>query len=160
MTLNSIRFRFRQTIRASARSAYTWCTDFGPSDAALYGDGRTRTVRWLATDTLVMTDTTVKAGRRQSIVRLVRLSPETLSWTSTHLTGPYRYSQFCYRLVPEGPRRCHLEYVGLFLESTARPLSPGTLSRRVEDNRRADWAIWRQKFVPALERDLGRARPR
>lgn len=155
----SIRYEFRQPFRVSAPAAFRWATDFGPSDAELFGDQRRRTVRRLGPDALRMTDTTHPAGRTLRITRLVRIFPERMAWTNTHLSGPFRYSQFWYRIVPDGPRRCHLEFTGLKIETRSRPLTPVEVRRESEANRREDSATWRQRFAPALERDVGARGP-
>ena len=154
MTTVSLRYRFRQPLRAPAREAYTWCTDFGPADAELFADRRTRSVRRIAPDALIMTDVTYPAGRRVRIRRLVRLFPEERAWTNTHLDGPFRNSQFWYRIVPDGPKRSHLEFHGLKLESHAHALVPSEVVRRSEASRRSDAATWHRKLAPALARDL------
>ncbi len=152
----SLRYRFRQPFRAPAKAAYAWCTDFRPSDAEIFGDRRLRSVRVLAADAVVMTDVTYPSGRRTRIQRLVRLFPEELSWTNTHLNGPYRHSQFWYRIVPDGPRRSHLEFSGLKIETHARPLSAREVGRLAAANRRSDAATWSRRLGPALDQDLAR----
>ena len=154
MVTVSLRYRFRQPLRASARDAYAWCTDFGPSDAEIFADGRTRSVRRIAPGALLMTDVTRPAGRRVRIQRLLRLFPEERAWTNTHLSGPFENSQFWYRIVPDGPRRSHLEYRGLKLETHARAPTPSEIARLTRENRRSDAATWRRKLAPALARDL------
>lgn len=157
MTTISLRYSFRQPLRASAPRAYAWCTDFDPTDASLFGDRRTRVVRRIASDALLMTDVTYPKGERRSIRRLVRLFPEEMAWTNTHLTGPFRNSQFWYRVVPDGPRRSHLEFHGLKLESHPRAPSAAEVERLARENRRSDSATWRRKLAPALARELARS---
>lgn len=154
----SLRYAFRQVLRVPAPVAFAWCTDFRSSDAALFGDRRYRTVAPIGPDALVMTDTTYPAGRRQRIRRLVRIFPERRAWTNTHLDGPFRHSQFWYRLVPEGARRCRLEFEGLKLETHRRPLSRKDVGRLTSENRRSDAAAWRERFAPALEAEWKRRR--
>ena len=38
------------------------------------------------------------------------------TWTSTHVTGPNRCSQFLYEIEPETDRMCRLKFTGLFLD--------------------------------------------
>lgn len=154
MVTVSLRYHFRQPLRASAREAYAWCTDFGPGDVEIFADRRTRSIRRIAPDALVMTDVTYPGGRKVRIRRLVRLFPEERAWTNTHLDGPFRNSQFWYRIVPEGPKRSHLDFHGLKLETHARGLAPSEIVRLCEANRRSDAATWRRKLAPALARDL------
>ena len=151
----SVRYGFRQPLAAPANEAYAWCTDFGPEDGPLFSEPTRRSVRRISEDALVMTDTTGPEGRRRRIQRLVRLNPEERAWTSTHLDGPFRGSQYWYRILPDGPNRSHLEFRGLRLESSPRRLSAGDVARRVEDCRRTDSGEWRRWLAPALEKDLG-----
>lgn len=154
MTIESLQYRFRQPLGVPARAAFDWCTDFRAEDAALFGDRRRRMLRRVAPDALVMTDTTYPDGRPVRIRRLVRLQPETLSWTNTHLDGPYRHSQFWYRIVSEGPHRCHLDFSGLMLMTRARRLSEGERAKLARSHRRADASVWRRRLGPALEAEL------
>lgn len=154
MVTISLRYRFRQSLLASAEQAYAWCTDFRPTDAEIFADRRTRSVRWIAPDALIMSDVTHPEGRRVRIRRLVRLFPEERAWTNTHLDGPFRNSQFWYRIVPDGRRRSHLEFHGLKLETHARAPGASEILRLSEANRRSDAATWRRRLAPALARDL------
>jgi hypothetical protein len=159
MVVVSLNYRFRQAFRVPARAAYDWCTDFGPEDGSLFRHRTERSVRRLTADALVLTDTTHDAGRPLRIRRLVRLDPELLSWTNTHLDGPYRHSQHWYRIRPDGPSRSHLEFEGLRLESVSGAPSPAQVRRRTEQRRVMDSAEWREFLAPALERDLRGSRP-
>jgi len=160
MTTISVRYHFRQPLAAPAPAAYAWCTDFGPADGALFSARTRRTVRWIAEDALVMTDTTYPGRRPLRIQRLVRLDPEARAWTNTHLDGPYRGSQYWYRVVADGARRSHLEFRGLRLEASARRLSAAEVDRRSAECRRADAGEWRRRLAPALARDVGGRRSR
>lgn len=160
MVVVSLRYAFRQPLRAPAPEAYAWATDFQPSDAALFGDRRRRTVRRTAPDTVLLTDTTPGPGRSTvRITRLVRLFPERLAWTNTHLTGPYRHSQFWYAILRDGPERSYLDFCGLKLERRERALTPSATARAAEANGRSDAATWKRKLAPALEREIGTDRP-
>jgi len=158
--LIGLSYRFRQSLRASARAAYAWCTDYGPGDGPLFSRRTRRTVRWLSPTAVVMYDTTYPGGRTRRIHRLVRLDPERLAWTSTHLDGPYRHSQYWYRIVAAGPRRSYLEFTGLKLERASRRLSRSEIDRRARAIRHEDAAEWRRWLAPALARDLAPGRRR
>jgi len=150
----SFRYQFQQRLRAPARSAYDWCTDFGPADGDLFSHRTVRSVRYLSEDALVMTDTTYPRGRPLRIHRLVRLNPAKMAWTNTHLDGPYRYSQYWYRVVPDDARSSHLDFVGLRVETCPRLPSASETARRTEGCRREDAGEWRRRLAPALARDL------
>jgi hypothetical protein len=150
----SLRYEFRQPFRASADAAFHWCTDFRSTDGELYRDGRSRKVRWLAPDTVMMTDTPRRGSGEARIARLVRIFPEERAWTNTHMTGPYRHSQFWYRIEADGRSRSHLEFRGLMLERSARALSPAQIARRAAAEGRSDARTWRTRLAPALNADL------
>jgi len=154
MAIVTLAYQFRQSFRVPARSAYAWCTDFGPSDGPLFSERTQRAVHYLSDDALVMTDTTYLQGRTRKIRRLVRLVPSELAWTNTHLDGPFRHSQYWYHIRSDGPQRSHLEFRGLRLETTSRPISQSETALRARQRRRSDSEEWRTRLAPALERDL------
>jgi hypothetical protein len=151
--IESFQYRFRQPLRTSARAAYSWCTDYGPDDGKLFSERTIRSVQRLSHDAFVLTDTTFPVGRPLRIQRLVRLNAARLAWTNTHLTGPFRHSQFWYQLVSDGPQTCHLEFTGLRLQTFPRPLSISDRTRRAAAYRRSDAGEWRRRLAPSLERD-------
>jgi hypothetical protein len=152
----SLRYSFRQPLRASADRAFAWCTDFGSDDGRLFGDGRSRSVRRLAPDTVMMTDLPRRGSGAPKISRLVRIFPEERAWTNTHVSGPFRYSQFWYRIEPDGANRSHLEFRGLKLERHPGAIAPRALAARARAEARSDAATWRTRLAPALDADLRR----
>jgi hypothetical protein len=156
MPTYSLRYHFRQSLDAPARAAYAWCTDFEPADGKLYPAKLTRSVRWLSEDALVLTDTTFPGGRATRIHRLVRLNPSELAWTNTHIDGPYRNSQYWYRIVPDSRRSCHLDFQGFRLITSPRSLSSPEVTRLTAGERRDDSGFWRTRVAPALRKDLAR----
>jgi len=155
MPLYSLRFNFRQRLSAPQEAAFGWCTDFGPEDGKLFLVKSRRSVRRLTKDTLVLTDTTYPKGHPQRIHRLVRLSPSEMAWTNTHLDGPFRHSQYWYRIVSDGARSCHLEFRGFRLVTTARVLTASEVARLTDLERSTDSKLWRLRIAPALRRDIG-----
>jgi hypothetical protein len=156
MPVYSLQYSFRQRLDAPAKVAYTWCTDFEPDDGKLFPMKWERSVRRLSEDALVLTDTTYPAGRVRRIHRLVRLNPSELAWTNTHLDGPFRHSQYWYRIEPDSPRTCHLEFRGLRLVTSRRRLSVSEIARMADEERRSDSSLWRSRMAPTLKRDLAR----
>ncbi len=154
MPLNSLRYQFRQPFRVPAQAAYRWCTDFRASDGGLFEVPWRRTVRWLSEDALILTDTTFPNGRARRIQRLVRLNPSKLAWSNTHLNGPFRHSQYWYQIVSDGPRRSHLEFRGMRLVKSSKPLKTAEIARLTEIERQGDSGLWRRRMAPALEREL------
>ena len=154
MPTSSLRFRFQQRFHVPARAAFAWCTDFSPEDAAYFRGTQRRKVEKLAEGTLIMTDTSVIKGKKLAISRLVRIDPDEMAWTNTHLNGPYKYSQYWYRVVPDSPRSSHLDFEGLRLETVARDLTAKEVRDRTEVYRRANLDQWRSVLAPALEAEL------
>jgi hypothetical protein len=154
MPTYSLQYHFRQPLSAPAKAAYAWCTDFEPEDGKLFPVKWTRSVRWLSKDALILTDTTFPDGRTRRIHRLVRLNPSERAWTNTHLDGPYRHSQYWYRIVPDGRRSCHLEFQGFRLIVSPRLLPASEVARLTANERREDAGLWRRRMAPALKRDL------
>ncbi len=152
----SLQYEFRQPFRVSAARAFAWCTDFGPEDAPLLVNTLSRTVRPITADALILTDRARRTGRSTRIQRLVRVLPSRYSWTNTHLTGPYRHSQYWYRIVPDGPNRSHLHFTGFRLLTTPRTLSKTVVAKLTRAERAHDAGTWRRSIAPALERDVRR----
>ncbi|MCI4358797.1 MAG: hypothetical protein L3J99_07245 [Thermoplasmata archaeon] len=150
----SVCYAFRQRFRIGARRAYEWCTEYGPGDLALSGEPGRRTASWLSDDTLVLTDRQPTSGARTvKKVRLVHLDPTRLSWTSIHLSGPVRYSQFSYRIVAQGTGSSQLEFTGCQLERGRARRSRARTSRRAQQLRLNDSAVWK-RLARAMEREL------
>lgn len=154
MPVISLGYRFQQPFRQPARDAFRWCTDFGPVDGKFFSPPVRRSVKWTNEDTLVMTDTKRVDGTTTRIQRLVRIYPPDLAWTNTHLTGPYRGSQFWYRVVPDGARRSYLDFIGLALRTVPRSVPPSLAKKMAEVLRKEDSTMWRTRLAPALEQDL------
>jgi len=150
----SLNYTFRQRFDVPAKQAFDWCTDFQSTDGKFFGNQTRRSVRWLDKDTAILTDTSYPDGRRRRIRRLVRIDPESLSWTNTHLDGPFRHSQYWYRIVPAGARRSALEFSGFRLIRATRSLSPAKIARLANAERTEDSTMWRNRIAPGLERDL------
>jgi len=159
MPLVAFEYRFTVSLPASAEAAYRWATDYQPDDPARMGEVGRRRIERLADGALILTDTVRTAHGTVTKSRLVRLRPRARSWTNTHLAGPFRHSQFLYRILPRGPRRSTLEFIGLQVERSPRALSAQDLARRARTVARGDAATWR-RLVRAMEADLGPRRRR
>ena len=118
MPVRSLRYNFSQRFNVPAQEAYKWCTDYDPGDLPLMGENGKSKIEWISEDAVMLSDTIRKEdGTTVAKKKLVRLDPSTLSWTNTHVGGPYKYSQFWYRIVPEGKEGSRLEFTGLQLEN-------------------------------------------
>ena len=107
----SVHFRFSQHFDFPAEDAYKWCTDYDSGDIGLAGDRGSRAVRLMNEDTLVLTDTYFTGKGKVVRKKLVRLYPETHSWTNTRISTEGRFSQFLYRIIPEA-EGSRLEFTG------------------------------------------------
>jgi hypothetical protein len=154
MTTWTMQYHFRQPFRVPAAAAYTWCTDYEPDDLKRMGDEGTRRVRWLSDDLVILTDR-FSGGRRPYVKeKLVHLVPDRLSWTSTHIAGPVRYSQFLYTILPRGRNRSALDFTGLQVEERPRKPTAAQRAKAAEQIRREDSATWRV-LARHLHEDLG-----
>ena len=112
----SIHYNFSQRFNVPARKAYEWCTDYTPEDQALMQEeSAKREIQHITKDILILTDKYFSEKETVTKQKLVCLYPRQLSWTSTHLTGPNKHSQFLYQITPENKTRCHLRFTALFL---------------------------------------------
>jgi len=113
----TIRYRFTQQFAVSAKAAFDWCTSFDPSDHALMGDRAKRQIIQIADGSILIEDSFNKASGTVEKQKLIELYPDQLRWTSTHITGPNKYSQFLYGITPNGNNGSILEFIGLHIEN-------------------------------------------
>ena len=139
----------------SAWKAYEWCTDYAPGDHTLMGDkDASRKVEHFTERSVILTDT-FHVGTKNLIEKqkLVQLYPETLFWTSTHLTGPAKHSQFIYQITAEGDEASRLDFTGIFLDYAHEGMSEADAARLAEKTCKDDAAAW-ALFAKAMEQDL------
>ncbi len=102
MALN-VGYHFSQRFAVSAQKAFDWCIDFDPKDHVLMGvENAERKIIQITSGTFILKDTFHLRGETSEKQKLVQVYPKELSWTSTHLTGPNKYSQFLYKIIPQG----------------------------------------------------------
>ena len=158
----SVRYRFSQPFDFPAAAAYRWCTDYQPDDLARMGEKGTRKIERINEDTLILTDTVTGEEKEGPVTkeRLVRLNPERLAWTNTHLAGPNKHSQFWYQLVDQekggrGKKRSRLEFTGLQVyHGGARP-SPAKLAEMADQLVAEDSGAWKL-LAEEMRKDLGK----
>jgi len=120
----AIHYHFRQSFTVSARKAFEWCTDYTPGDHELMGEKNVeRKISHFTDDTIILTDTFQTSTAKVEKQKLVQLYPKQMFWTSTHLTGPAKYSQFLYQITPEGDNASHLDFTGLFVDHRKEKLT-------------------------------------
>jgi len=81
--------------------------------------------------------------------KLVQVYPTRLSWVATHLIGPNKYSQFLYRICPDGKGGSFLDFSALHLEYDSKEDSRTLGSRLCK----ADADAWKL-LATVLSKDL------
>jgi len=152
----TVHYAFSQAFNFPAKTAYDWCVDYKPDDWARMGLKGTRKVKRINEDTLILTDTVMGESGSVTKQRLVRLNPDRLAWTNTHLTGPNRHSQFWYQIVVEGRAKSRLDFIGLQVNYEKRP-SPARLAEMAEELATEDSGHW-QLLAKEMRKDLSRQR--
>jgi hypothetical protein len=158
MPLQRLTYRFLTKLPVSRPRAYRWATDYRPTDLQLAGLKARRNVELLTTDLILLTDTfdsdpfSSRPGARTVKRKLVHLYPDRWAWTSTHISGPAKFSQFLYQLTPRGPAACTLEFTGSQVEQADRAPTPSSLKRRTGELQREDSRLW-VRFAAVLAED-------
>jgi hypothetical protein len=153
----AIHYHFRQNLNVPARKAYQWCLDYQPGsgDHALMGEpDADRKVSRLSDRTIILTDTFKVDARRVEKQKLVQMYPDMLFWTSTHLTGPARHSQFLYQITADGQDASHLDFTGLFLDYNHEKMSKADAQKLSNKLCKEDADGWKL-LAKAMEEDLG-----
>jgi hypothetical protein len=151
---HSIYYHFTQRFKVPAAKAYAWCTNYDPQDHGLMGANAKREILHISENRILLIDTYYKKNEIVTKQKLVCLYPSRLLWISTHLTGPNKYSQFLYEIVPESKTVCRLEFTGMQIEynheESLTKEKVETLARKL---RKEDSAAWRLLAI-AMEREL------
>jgi hypothetical protein len=154
MNLCSFYYHFAQRFQVPAQRAYEWCTDYDPEDPSLMHENAERSVNRVSGSTIILTDLYRVGDNRIKRLKLVNLYPHRLSWTSTHLAGPNKYSQFLYEIVPEGKEASRLEFNGLHLEHESKENKDGKRTElsasRLRDDDAAAWRL----LAAEMEKEL------
>lgn len=140
--------------------AFEWATDYGPGDLALMGEGGRRSVKVLSDDIVILTDSFHERGKgRITKKKLVRIYGERLFWTSTHLTGPNRHSQFLYQIIQEGNDKSRLDFTGSQVFHEEEEPSAQRIRSMARTLTKEDSLAWR-RLARAMEKDLSESHPR
>ncbi|MDR2719813.1 MAG: hypothetical protein LBC03_03295 [Nitrososphaerota archaeon] len=149
----SLRYKFSQSFTVPPKQAYLWCTDFSSQDHQLMGHNNAkRQVIPISEGVVILKDVFYTSDGDVEKQKLVHLYPDLLSWTSTHLTGPNKHSQFRYEILTEACG-CRLDYEALHVEYGKDILSSNEVLRFTELLCRADLEVWRFLAL-ALEQGL------
>jgi hypothetical protein len=149
-----IRYRFSQRFPVPASKAYKWCTNYSPEDHVLMGDEAAKRQITRVTDaTIILTDTFHTDKGDVEKQKLVQLYPNRLSWVSTHLTGPNKYSQFIYEISAEGDGASRLDFTALHLEYEKENLDSEGVKSLADKLKKEDSAAW-ELLAKAMTKEL------
>jgi hypothetical protein len=148
-----IRYRFSQHFSVPARQAYKWCTNFDSQDHVLMHDDAQRQVTPISEGTIILTDIFHTSKGHVEKQKLVQLYPNQLSWISTHLTGPNRYSQFIYEISAKGKNASVLNFNALHLEYEKEDLNKSDIKLLADKLKKEDSAAWKL-LAEAMQKEL------
>ena len=114
----------------------------------------------LSDDVVILTDLFHVRGKgRVTKEKLVRIYGERLFWTSTHLTGPNRHSQFLYQIAQEGKDMSRLDFTGSQVFHEEKEPSAQKIRSMARTLTKDDSLAWR-RLARAMEKDLSASHPR
>jgi hypothetical protein len=152
----TVRYHFTQRFGISAQKAFDWCTSFSSEDQELMGEKNAqRKVMCLAEDTFILKDTfQIKSGFTTK-KKLVQTYPDQMFWTSTHLTGPNKYSQFLYQISSEGDNSSRLDFTALHLNYEKENLDKAEVKLLSDRLCKEDSEAWKL-LAQVMEKEFGR----
>ena len=150
-----IYYHFQQHFNVPARKAFEWCTTYTPDDHALMGEKDvSRKIEHITDRTVILTDTFNIGGDNQiEKQKLVQIYPETFFWTSTHLNGPAKHSQFIYMITADAFDNSHLDFTGLLLDYRDEKMGEADAAKLAEKACKEDSASW-VRLAKAMEQEL------
>jgi hypothetical protein len=99
-----------------------------------------RKVSQLSSDAIMLFDVYKSGKGTVRKTKLVRLQPREMTWSSTHVTGPIKYSQFLYKITPEGSNRSKLDFTGMQLEDREMTKEEAAeLARKIREEDSTAW---------------------
>jgi hypothetical protein len=158
MPLQRVTYTFTTKLPVPRAQAFRWATDYRSTDLKLAGLSARRKVERLTEDLILLTDSfdadpfSSRRGVRTVKRKLVHLYPDRWAWTSTHVSGPARFSQFLYRLTARGRGGSALHFTGSQVEQVSRPPTRSSLRRRARELRAEDSRLW-DRFSELIARD-------
>jgi hypothetical protein len=149
-----IRYYFNQRFTVSAQSAYLWCTDFGPEDHALMGEENAeREVTYITDGTVILKEVFHTSSGDVEKQKLVQLYPDRLSWISTHIAGPNKFSQFIYEISAEGDSTSRLNFIALHIEHGKETMTQEEIKLFANKLCEYDSHVWKL-LAKAMVKDL------
>jgi len=114
-----------------------------------------RKINYCSGSTIILTDTFQVGDCSVEKQKLVQLYPEMLFWTSTHLTGPAKYSQFLYQITAKGDNASQIDFTGVFLDYTHEKMSKAEMEKLSEKLCDEDANAWKL-LAKAMKMDLSK----
>lgn len=150
-----INYHFRQHFNVTARKAFEWCTTYTPEDYTLMGETNgSRKIEHITDQTIILTDTfNLGSDNQIEKQKLVQVYPALLLWTSTHISGPAKHSQFIYQITEEADDISYLDFTGLLLDYGDKKLSESETAKLVEQTCKEDAKAW-ELLASAMEQEL------
>lgn len=150
-----IYYHFNQRFNVPARKAFEWCTTYTPGDHALMGaKDVSRKIEHITDRTIILTDTfSIGADNQIEKQKLVQIYPDILFWTSTHISGPAKHSQFIYQITAKADNLSNLDFRGLFLDYGDKKISESDTAELVEKTCKEDTRAW-ELLAKAMEQDI------
>jgi len=149
-----IRYHFTQRFPVSAKKAFEWCTSFDPRDPVLMGEeGVKRQITHVTEGVIMLKDIFHSEKGIIEKEKLVELYPDQLSWVSTHLAGPNKYSQFLYVITPDGKAASTLSFTGLHLEYEAKEDAQSLAERLCLEDAGA-WKLLAKAMTKELKKNV------
>jgi len=112
-----------------------------------------RQITHLTGTTIILTETFQTSSGSVEKQKLVQLYPDRLSWISTHLAGPNKYSQFIYEISSKNPKASRLKFTALHLEYEKSPLSEADVKSLERKLHKGDADVWKL-LAKAMEEQL------
>ena len=152
----AILYQFSQSFPFSAYIAYQWCTDFAPKDHTLMGEENAkREVTPLSDNAVILKETFhTKTGDIEK-QKLVHLYPDQLSWVSTHLAGPNRYSQFIYQISAKDKNASSLNFIAHYIEHQKEIMTATDIELLADKLSNYDSNVWKL-LAKAMEKELNK----
>lgn len=113
-----------------------------------------RKIENITDQTILLTDT-FNPGTDNQIEKqkLVQIYPEILFWTSTHLNGPAKHSQFIYKITAGTVDNSHLDFTGLLLDYGDEKIGNSDAAQLAEKACKEDARSW-ALLAKAMEDDF------
>jgi hypothetical protein len=118
----------------------------------------TREVQQLTENTVILTDKFYNEGETTVKQKLVCLYPDRLMWTSTHLTGPAKHSQFIYEITSETKTASSLRFTALHIAHDIKESADKTETNLLAEKlRKEDSNTWK-RLAKEMEKQLSKGR--